>query len=372
MNVFSKQLFGPDYTVSLRLLMFLLSIVLSMVIFHAIENPIRNGRLLSSGGRIAMTYFSGLTVTLVLVATVKLTDGLPNRFPDEVIRLANFVKDKSDDMPECEYQGQSLERQDRFCRIGVSGKAPEWLVFGDSHAWANHDAFDKWLASRGQAGLFMFRNSCPPISGVHIYGDKGYCYEFNNAISSFLAKDSTVHNVLLVSTWRQAIEGRLTTSSDLRLTRDESVKLFDGRFAVSMQSINKQGKSVYIWEPVPGARDNVPLALATAANLKRAPEIEFSREEYFSEFDFFFEAERKQAMYIAQSFSPAAALCESGSCKVALNGNPLYFDNAHASRSSANFWVTMLADQYDRRASANHSPSRKPSGVVTRKVSFQD
>jgi peptidoglycan/LPS O-acetylase OafA/YrhL len=372
MNVFSKQIFGPDYTESLRILMFLFSIVLSMVIFHAIENPVRNGRLLSTSGRIAMTYFSGLTVTFVLVTAVNLTNGLPNRFPDEVIRLANFVEDKSDDMPECEYHGKPLEHQDQFCRIGVRGKSPEWLVFGDSHAWANHDAFDKWLASRGQAGLFMFRNSCPPISGVHIYGDQGSCFAFNNAISSFLEKKSTVHNVLLVSTWRQAIEGRLSTSSDLRITNDESVKLFDRRFAASLQSIHDQGKRVYIWEPVPGARDSVPIALATAAKLKRVPEIEFSRDEYFSDFDFFFKAERKQAMYITQSFSPSAALCGSGSCKVALNGNPLYFDNAHASKSSANFWATMLADQYKEDVNAKHSPSRNLSGVATRKMSFQD
>jgi peptidoglycan/LPS O-acetylase OafA/YrhL len=345
-NVFAKQIFEDGYTTSLRTIMFLFSIMLSMAIFHLVENPVRSGQFLSSRAGIAKSYFAGLAVTLVLVWSAVFSHGLPQRFPEDAIRLASFVKDKTDDMPECEFQGKPLVDEGQFCRIGAKGIKPDWLVVGDSHAWAAHAAFDKWLADQGKAGLFMFRNSCPPISGVHVFQDKGLCHAFNSAVAAFLEHSSSIRNVLLVSTWRQAIEGRLSTRSDLRLPRDESLRLFEAKFAESVQRFHQQGKRIYVWEPVPGARRGVPASLAKAAMKASPSNIEIPREEYFSEFDFFFRSLESGRPFIAQSFSPSAALCGSGRCKVEVNGNPLYFDNAHVTKSSAGFWASMLTAQF--------------------------
>jgi peptidoglycan/LPS O-acetylase OafA/YrhL len=345
-NVFAKQLFTFEYSAPVRAAMCLFSIALSMAIFHLIEHPIRTGRLLSSGRWIVRTYGAGLAITIGLVSIAVLFQGFPQRFPSKAVHLANFVNDKTQGMAECEFQGKPLASAEHFCRIGLKDVAPDWLVIGDSHAYAGHDAFSNWLASQGKAGLFMFRNSCPPITGVHVFKDRGLCFAFNQSVATFLERHDSIRNVLMVSTWRQALEGRLSTETNLHLSKSESINLFEKRFASSIKYLNRLGKRIFIWEPVPGARGNVPNSMARAVMEGRPAGIEITRAEYLQEYAFFFKAMENQKSFIAQSFSPSAALCGSGVCQISINGNPLYYDNAHVTRSSADFWVAMLHEQY--------------------------
>jgi hypothetical protein len=345
-NVFAKQFFTLEYTVPVRAAMLLFSIALSMTIFHLIEHPIRSGRLLSSGRWIVRTYGAGLATTIGLVSIIVFLHGIPQRLPAKAVHLAGFVNDKTQNMPECEFQGKPLTSTENFCRIGARDIAPDWLVIGDSHAYAGYGAFNKWLASQGKAGLFMFRNSCPPITGVHVFKDHGLCFAFNESVAAFLERHDSIHNVLMVSTWRQALEGRLSTGTDLLLSKTESISLFEKRFASSIEFLNRLGKRVFIWEPVPGARGNVPISMAKAEIEGRPASIEITRDEYLLEFEFFFRSLRNQENLIAQTFSPSAALCGSGVCQISFNGNPLYYDNAHVTRTSADFWAAMLREQY--------------------------
>lgn len=349
-NVFAKQILEEDYVLPWRFAMTVLAVLLAMAIYHLIENPVRLRLFLAGDRRFTFAYIFGLSVTAFLAVVVLRTNGLPLRFPDEVIRLADYARDRTADLPDCEFTGKPLTRSEHFCRIGTKGTPPEWLVYGDSHAWAAYGAFDQWLADRGQGGLFMFRNSCPPIRGIHLFRDKGHCFAFNEAVHKFLERQSSVRNVLLVSTWRQASEAGLTTSSSVRFSRAESLNLFEVQMSSTVQHLNQLEKQVYIWEPVPGAQSNVPLSLAKMALTKKVVPLEFQIEQYRSDFEYFFKFIGTNRSIIAQTFSPSAMLCQLGSCRVVVDGNPVYFDNDHVTRSSSDLWVRMLHRQYSESA----------------------
>ena len=325
--------------------MFLASIVLALMIYHLIEQPVRSGRLRLSGSSIASAYGAGIVVTVGLVAVTLHAAGFPQRFQEQAMHLASFVKDRTQ-VPECEYRGQRLASREDFCRMGARDADPEWLIFGDSHAAAAFGAFDEWLAGQGKSGLFMFRNSCMPVTGIHVFKDKGLCLAFNDAIASFLAQQQSIRRVLMVSCWRQPIEGGVSTHINNLVSREESLKVFENRFRASIENLHQLGKQVYVWEPVPGGRGNVPVELAKAQIAGMPADIEFRKEEYLAEFDFFFWLLDANSHLIKQTFSPSAALCASGTCKVAENGKPLYHDNAHVTASSAGFWAAMMRSQY--------------------------
>ena len=333
---------GEQYVLSWRIAMFAISVVLAAFIYHVIENPIRHGRLLTLKGSLLRGYASLLVVTIAMFVVVSENNGLPSRFPSEVIRLASYVNDKSPPLADCAFVGQTLSDTASFCRIGRSTETPRWLIYGDSHAWAAHAAFDKWLQLKGEAGLFMYRNSCPPVIGVHVFADKGGCFAFNRSVADFLARNVDIGNVVLVSTWRQAVEARLSTSERVQLSKADSVALFDAKFSETLAYLNSVGKRVYVWEPVPGATERVPIAMARALLEDRPTGIELSRDRYRAENDFFFSALEKNRRYIALSFSPSDALCTTGRCAVAIDGNPAYFDNAHVTQSSSDFWARMM------------------------------
>jgi peptidoglycan/LPS O-acetylase OafA/YrhL len=340
-NVFAGLLI-ENYSTVWRLAMFALSIVLAAIVYHAVEEPTHHKRYLATKDNLLLGYAVGIAATASVFAIVQLSDGLPHRFPDQVARLANYANDKEEHFERCDFTGQSLMTKNSFCQIGAAGQSPEWLVYGDSHAWAAYPAFDKWLKLNGQGGLFIFRHGCPPLNGVHLFGDKGECFEFNQAVTRFIENHAYLSHIVLVSTWRQAIEGALSMSSQVRPTKEESVQLFTDRFSQTLRHLHDLGRQVYVWEPVPGARKNVPRELARAAWEHRTADIEISLDEYLSTYSFFFDALKKNRQWISASFSPSEALCNTGKCAVSYEGNPLYADSGHITKSTVNFWVQVL------------------------------
>jgi peptidoglycan/LPS O-acetylase OafA/YrhL len=341
-HVFAQRALEERYSLAWRCGMFVASLALAALMLRWLETPVRSKRVLRNDRALLKGYLAGLAVTVALCGLVLVADGLPQRFPSEVAQLAHRSRDRMPPMPECQYTGQSLASEGAFCRLGQPGLQPRWIVYGDSQAWAARDAFDAWLAAKGQAGLFMFRHACPPVGDLDVFGDRGLCRAFNAAVLDFLATHSGVDQVLLVSTWRQPVEAVLSTRPDTKLSREESVTLFLANFDQTLRRLRASGKQIHIWEPVPGARRSVPQAMAWAALSGRAADIDWTLAEYQAEFGFLFHALRANRASITSSFSPSAAMCRGGRCRTAIDGVPAYFDNAHVARSSAPFLARML------------------------------
>src|SRR5262249_14839697 len=342
LNVFARRWWAEEFTLPWRLGMFAASFLLAAVLYRWVENPFRSRRVLRVNRQLVWAYGSGIALTLSLFVLVEATAGLPQRFPAEVVRIASFTNDRSPVLAACNFGLSSAPGEAGYCPIGVPGKPPRWLVYGDSHAWALHAAFDEWLKARGDAGLLRYLHSCVPLAGVHIFGDGGRCFAFNESVTKFLAGHPEITEVALVSTWRQAPQGRLSTSTDALLTPNESLLLFDEKFAETVRQLNGAGRHVYVWEPVPGGKRDVPEALARAAWTHQPADVEITVDHYRNEAAFFFAALERNRSYITASFSPAATLCRSGMCAVAIDGDPVYFDGSHPGRSSAPFWAGIL------------------------------
>jgi hypothetical protein len=101
-----------------------------------------------------------------------------------------------------------------------------------------------------------------------------------------------------------------------------------------------------VWGPVPGARDDVPIALAHAALSHKSVDLEFSLAQYLDQTKFFFDILKENRSHIEGVFSPAKALCASGKCEVEHDGRPLYFDNNHMTKSTADYWVQVMETGY--------------------------
>jgi peptidoglycan/LPS O-acetylase OafA/YrhL len=343
LTIFTASLVN-DYDMAWRIAMFAISLAIAELIYRFVEQPIRGNLILTSNNKLKMGYAAGLIYTIAISGFIWTTGGAPERFPPEVIRLASYSQDRMDPLSQCDYHGQSLMTNSDFCFIGDSRVAPTWLIYGDSHAWATHDVFDKWLIEKSQSGLFVFQHACPPLENIHLVHDRGQCFAFNRAVLKFLAQSPDVRNIVLVSIWRQAIEGVLSDSEDRTPTKEESVVLFQNGFSETLQNLRAHGKSIYIWEPVPGAKRSVPQAIAKAALLHKTDDIRFSAKEYLSTYKFFFDALSANRSLIKQSFSPSKMVCSSGICSILSGKTPLYVDNNHITKSSSEFWLKTLTD----------------------------
>jgi peptidoglycan/LPS O-acetylase OafA/YrhL len=353
-NVFATRHWGEQYGALWRIAMFCLSILLAALIYHFIEEPVRRKRFIANTKNLLRGYGLACVATVLLCGVVLQTHGLPGRFDAEVFRLANFVNDKTPPLTECQFVGQPLDKETDFCSIGVSDKPATWMVYGDSHAWAAHAAFHQWLQAKGVAGLFIFKHACVPLEGVHMFKDKGLCFAFNREVGAYLKNHAEIEGVVLVSTWHQVPEGLLTTDTQRSFSKQQSLALFHEKFATTLKGLKADGKRIYLWEPVPGALDNVPRGMAQAKAKGVSAKLEMSVQSYLTEFNFFFTALHENKDAISVSFSPSSVLCQTGHCAVALGQDPLYFDNSHVTRSSATFWAAMMADA-ERKAMQSHA-----------------
>jgi hypothetical protein len=338
--IFAKYEFDPNLSLISRMLLLTLSLAAAAFIFHVIEQPIRGSAHLKKPRRLAVVYASVLVGSASVCLAVLATAGVPWRYPADVLAVAAYANDKTEEMPQCEFQSQISEAS--LCVMGDVNAKASWLIYGDSHAWATYHAFDGWLKDIHASAYFVFMHSCPPVRGVHFYHDKDRCFAFNEAIYAFLMKAPAIKNVFLISIWRQAIDS-LSLSDDAVADPQTSQALFGKAFPAMIVDLNAIGKSVYLWEPLPGAKKSVPQAMARA-KLRGSDlaDVEGNQREYTETFDFFFKVIAQSN--IAGSLSTSDALCSSGSCIVHDDqGHPLYFDNNHPAKSSSDFWEKRLS-----------------------------
>jgi peptidoglycan/LPS O-acetylase OafA/YrhL len=344
-NVFATTRLGSTYTWQWRLGMLVLSIALAAAIFHGVEGPIRRWLENKKTGRVLSWYVASLTCAVAASIFVTQTQGVPKRFPESVLTLANYSRDLPPARSECAFSGTVELDVQSMCRLGDQRVQPKWFVYGDSHAWAASASVDIWLKKTGQSAVFMFLHSCPPLKGVYVFRQGATCFDSNAAAVGLLAKTPSLSHVFLISTWHQAAEGILTTQPEKLLSKNDSLALFSRQFIQTTEQLRKVGKLVYVWEPLPGARVSVPQSMARSAMTSTDEKIDFSEDEYRADFSFFFAALEKQRGVLAGQFSPSRELCGSGLCVSAVNGAPLYYDNAHLAFSQRQFWADALARQ---------------------------
>ncbi len=344
LHVFAGLELGSHYTAGARWGMFLVSLLLASAVYHGIEQPIRQMRWMRSNRALLLAYAVSLAATLLLLMASQRTGGLPSRYPANVVLLDKAANDRPPPLTECAYSRGRPMNLTSSCQLGIrDGRGVTWLIYGDSHAWAAHGAFDEWLRRRGETGYFYFRHGCPPLVGTHVIGDHGACAAFNDTAMDILAKSPEIKNVLLASTWLQAAEGILGPSSDGPPTTGRSLAHFSSQFKETLERLNGLGKRAVIWEPVPGARTNVPQAMARAA-LSGKPDVppEWTLDEYHQRYKFFFDALSINRLLIAGLVSPAHAVCGSGICAIERNGYPLYSDKGHITTKAYQVWIPEL------------------------------
>jgi peptidoglycan/LPS O-acetylase OafA/YrhL len=343
-NVIASQELGDSYTPGWRMGMMALCFVVAAALYRWVESPFRDGKVLSRSRQLVQGYGAGLLASVVLCVTVMQTHGLPQRLPTEVARIGAFAHDKPGDR--CpEFHLVSAGAAPPFlCALGAEGRPQEWLVWGDSHAWAAREAIDMWLRNTGQGGRFAFMHSCPPLWGVHIPRAGAACHALNDAMMDTALHDPQVKKVFLVAFWRQGA-GWLGTEEHPKLSMQDSLALFQRQFDATVRELNGHGKEVYVWEPLPGARGHVPRGAATALLRGETARLDFSVAEYREQTRFFFQALERNRAYIARSFSPSQVLCNGESCASMIEGEPVYFDHDHLARSGSARWAQALSAQ---------------------------
>ena len=330
--------------------MSMLAAVLGLAIlsWRFIERPFRLGGRVSSRTKVVGAGVATMVVGLSVGAAMALGDGLPRRFSSEVHRLL-AVRDDAPSAADCRPLAADSAPRVRLCALGVlTGVAPTFVVWGDSHAEALLPAISAAARQAGVSGLAYVRGGCPALAGVAQARD-GYrdCDETAESFMKFVADQPQLERVVLISRWAIYAMGHrfgAELGHTVYITDDDATTpsiatnqaVFERGVARTLGWITRLGRQATVVSQVPETEYSIPLTMARAAHLDRPVDLGPTRQDYLArqatvEATFARQLPNSQVVILR----PERVLCAQEACPVAADGIPLYRDSNHLTRTSA-------------------------------------
>jgi len=315
-----------------------------------VERPVRKRK---EGGLRYSTVISlcgaAVGVLALFTAVDQFTAGFRSRFAPKtlaVLDAANNFDREADDR--CSSVKPSEVARGGLCRFGpATTRAPEFLVWGDSHASMLMPAFGTLAGEYGAAGLIATMGGCPPMLGTESkYADDiSQCRQYNDSVFALL-RSSGIHTVVLAAYWSLYTRGR--DSNDMsrrtpfrsreqgRAMAEENKTRFERALANTISKLASLGLNTYLVADVPAYRGLIshlansvrdggdPTELGAATAVYRT-----QREELDSLFARFTDGEHVKIL------DPGDLLCSGKRCSLVSAGQILYVDDDHLSTYGA-------------------------------------
>ena len=354
---------SADLPMATALACVLLSVLLATLSLHFVERPFRKPA--AKGGFSRPEIFTGAGVGMAFLMAAALVlfvkDGMPGRIPADLAEEMRKFEKPHHLMNAC--RGWQSEKEP--CKIGIaSGESAgnDVVVWGDSHAGALLPGVDAWLKANNMAGKAFVKPGCPPLLGVwrvDMASDHG-CDTYNEMVAEYIEELSDVGVVIVAARWALATEGTRAQGEKgkpaiLAASGERSTGIADNPKHVErglhrlLDRFRNQGIRVLLVGGIPEIGFNVPQAIAGSIAFGTELRAPPTREE--------FDHRNARAHAILSAVSrdlgaifvqPADLLCDV-SCRIQLDGQPLYQDDDHLSEIGANWMIPILMDQYSRQ-----------------------
>lgn len=193
-----------ETTYVVSLLAIITSFLLASLTYVFVENPIRKSNTISNKSALLRFFLIPVAIFSSISILVWISDGLPQRFSNEIRVLVDSYSLERDLGSDCEYKknesmAEHLVTINEKCIAGDRQKNPTVLLYGDSHA--NHfREFVSVLATEASRSLvYSIKGSCSSIDGVFVMRRGQDCKERNLGLLDNSAK---FEYVVLASAWR--------------------------------------------------------------------------------------------------------------------------------------------------------------------------
>ncbi len=329
-----------------------LSVPIAFISWRFVELPFRGPAPLLSR-RAAFLSTAGIGLSLIAFAALMLAlQGAPARFDPLTRRI---FEDRAMTHNPCNGQSALSVAKRELCKLGAPGAEPSFIVLGDSHADMYFEALDALATRYGVLGYMVSEPNC-----------RFYLFDNQPASPDCVARNLEVRNlvramrlkaIVMAQRWNVAtVAARAQADNDPRGA--EWLAAFPTGLERMADFASSAGATLYIVEDIPEATADVTRTLARAHVLGVDPSVAVlhlqpTREEYEAlevgpDAVFADLARRHPIAFL----SPADRLCDARTCRVSLDGMPLYRDIHHLNLQGARY--AMPAFEPLMRALAKH------------------
>ncbi len=304
------------------------AVSLAIFTWYFVEQPFRRR---GSGGFTRGAIFRGGTLGLGALAAsaagLLALDGVPQRFPADVLEIAAAQADTSPLRDKCHFHGDDGRSYDDTCVIG-DDVPPSVIVYGDSHGAEFSAALGEFAKVHHASIRQITASGCPPAVGFSFPGKDG-CALYNTGIVQKLT--SLPPSTIVLATYSLAW-----------------VREFPDQFWAGVErtitALRNAGHRVIVLGPVPDMphASGIPAAVARWAAEGRDPNA-FSFKVGVDEMGGVEARLNEIATAQGAIFVPVSPeLCSGKRCKPYTDGAVLYFDNNHLSMSGAQLIASRL------------------------------
>ncbi len=325
-KVFSHYWFtGLHSPVAMRVGVVLVSFGLAWVSWRYVEKPFRARRVRVSFRGLVQGAVAASVVTMGVGAVIAAGDGLPRRFPPQIVEYASAYEDR----PEVDEADLTLEAAEagELPMLGNDGirSGPMVLLWGDSHARVVSPAVE---AMCRQLGVRGYRASRSETASLLDWGSEDV-RRHNEAVFRWVERvRPTV--VVLASRWEKV----LRTAED-----EESLR-------ATVERIRGLGVSVSVMRQVASQQKDIPKALARAELLGGDVEevgVPVALHEKVTQRSNEMIDHVEAAVPGLLVLDPIPYLSREERCVAEVDGRPLYYDYQHLTTFGAEQLTPMFA-----------------------------
>lgn len=246
---FSRHLMVDADTLTVKLLLLVLSIVLGYLSWRFIETPFRRKDLLTSN-RSAVRFGIGLTAVLMLACGILIfSKGIPGRFNDTYSIL----------LKDMEQTGRKYRDKGAGIVLGQQENTKlDFILWGDSHGMASAAAIDREAKEQNRKGIAYLNTGTLPVINLHRPGFRKNVAAYNEKVfESILASD--VKNLILISRWNNYLNDHpLTDQTGTSSTPQEAAAALSRQLTPMLKKLKIHGIKVYLIKQTPETENDMP------------------------------------------------------------------------------------------------------------------
>lgn len=350
----ARYYFDSQIDTQLALVLIIVSVLLSWLSLHLVENPVRKNVVPTLG--LLAGYVVASTAALAIGAAIYLKDGIIERFDSNLHPMILATRGFHQDWSRCYTPDDGPFSGIEVCPIGPEGP-PRLLIWGDSHARAFKEGLERAAFENGTPALLIWRGGCPPLIGMDKFEtaatrfENEACTEHNNRIASAIdALPSLFETVLLIGRWAYYVEGKGVGADAHNLVEivrndvstfeaDTAPDIFKGALLQTTEMIEKAGLTPMVMRQPPEIFEFSVRAAARALAYGQTTVDSLADAEGKTPVGIVLErnetVDRVLQSFEGQVIDTWQRICTEDQCRAMQDQKVYYFDNNHLTNTGA-------------------------------------
>jgi peptidoglycan/LPS O-acetylase OafA/YrhL len=324
----------------------LASFALAYLTWRFVERPFRDKARVSRGFVFGAAAACGVAF-IVAGRIIAISHGMPGRVPGYVdaSRIVGAYRNACLDL---EASPPSALASVSQCRLGRRDSAPDFLLFGDSHAASLADGIDLAAKRAGRSGILLSANGCLPLLGVESYSPRSLAAcRWQHDYLLDIVKALGVKLVIMHARWESLDESVVALADSHSPATEAELR---AHMMATLSALSAAGAKAVIVTGTPSSRYLVPDILLRKAlyglSVDERPDFRRFLFDNRTASRLFLDPELRQMASVIDLYPAFCDSTSGGRCRMGEASHPYFIDKDHLSKQGALMLAPRLEDAF--------------------------